>query len=463
MARVIVDEGLVNEAFVRDRVTGFEEYRALLAAWTPERAAAICDVEAGDIREAARIYGRERPALAVHGLGVTEHVQGTEGVETLVNLALLTGNLGKAGAGINPLRGQNNVQGSAHMGCEPAHLTGYQAIEAARARFESVWGARLPERPGWNLMQMMDAAGRGELKALWAIGYDVLLTNADAATTRAALRALDLVIVQDLFLNETAREVGTVFLPACSSFEKDGTFMNAERRVQRVRAAIAPIGRSRADWEIVQDVARSLGADDGFSFRSPDEIWEEIRRVWPAGAGISYRRLEAGGVQWPCPDESHPGTTILHQRSFAGGERAALQRIEYRPTPETTSEELPFLLHTGRSLYQFNAGTMTMRTPNVELRSRDTLDMAPADAARLGLEEGSRVRVRSRRGTAELRLHVEPGVKAGTLFATFHTADTFLNEVTSPHRDEVVDTPEYKVTAVMVEGLPAGPATIHGA
>jgi formate dehydrogenase major subunit len=394
---------------------------------------------------------------------VTEHVQGTEGVEALVNLALLTGNLGKPGAGINPLRGQNNVQGSAHMGCEPAHLTGYQTIEAARARFETVWGACLPERPGLNLMQMMDAAARGELKALWAIGYDVLLTNADTAATRAALRNLEVVVVQDLFLNETAREVGTVFLPACSSFEKDGTFMNAERRVQRVRAALAPIGSSRADWEIVQDVARTLGAASGFSFRSPEEIWEEIRQVWPAGAGITYPRLEAAGLQWPCPDPSHPGTTILHQCSFPAGDRAELQRVGYRPTVETTSEELPFLLHTGRSLYQFNAGTMTMRTPNVELRPRDTLDMAPADAARLGLEEGAWVRVRSHRGTVEMRLHVDPAVKSGTLFATFHTVEVFLNQITSPHRDSVVDTPEYKVTAVAVERLDAGAARIVSA
>jgi formate dehydrogenase major subunit len=451
LGHALIEEGLVDEPFLAERVDGWPELRAFLGDWTPERAAAICGVDAADIRRAARIYGGEKPALAIHGLGVTEHTQGTEGVEALVNLALLTGNVGKPGSGVNPLRGQNNVQGSAHMGCEPAHLTGYQPIEAARARFESVWGAPLPASPGRNLMQMMDAAARGELRALWAIGYDILLTNPNAAATHAALAEVELLVVQDLFLNETAREHAHVFLPACSSFEKDGTFMNAERRVQRVRAALEPIGGSRPDWQIVQEVGRAMGAESGFSFRSPAEIWEEIRRVWPAGAGITYARLEVAGLQWPCPDESHPGTTVLHQGSFAGGARAPLQRIDYRPTPETADTEFPFLLVTGRSLYQFNAGTMTMRTPNVVLRPADTLDMAPADADRLRLAEGDRVVVRSRRAATELPLHIDASVAEGTLFATFHTVEAFVNEVTSPYRDAVVDTPEYKVTAVAVD------------
>jgi formate dehydrogenase major subunit len=453
IAHVLIEEGSIDEAFLAERIEGWSELRTFLDQWTPERAAEICGVAAADIRRAARIYGETRPALIVHGLGVTEHAQGTEGVEALVNLALLTGNVGKPGSGVNPLRGQNNVQGSAQMGCEPSHLTGYQPIEQARGRFESVWGTPLPTERGSNLMQMMDAAERGELKALWAIGYDILLTNPDAAVTRAALEGLDLLVVQDLFLNETAREHAHVFLPACSSFEKDGTFMNAERRVQRVRAALEPIGEARPDWQIVQDVARAMGSESGFSFASPAEIWEEIRRVWPAAAGITYARLETAGLQWPCPDESHPGTSLLHQTTFTGGGRAALQRIDYRPTVETVSDEYPFLLVTGRSLYQFNAGTMTMRTPNVKLRPTDTLDISPADAERLGLGDGDRVRVRSRRGSTQLPLHVDPALREGTVFATFHTAETFINRMTSPVRDAIVDTPEYKVTAVAVEAV----------
>jgi formate dehydrogenase major subunit len=302
-------------------------------------------------------------------------------------------------------------------------------------------------------MEMMDAGARGELKALWAIGYDILLTNPEATATRAALEGLELLIVQDLFFNETARVHANVFLPACSSFEKDGTFMNAERRVQRVRAALEPIGDSRPDWRIVQEVARAMGVESGFSFSSPAEIWEEIRRVWPAGAGITYGRIETSGLQWPCPDESHPGTSLLHQTTFTGGARAPLQRIDYRPTVETVTDEYPLLLVTGRSLYQFNAGTMTMRTPNVKLRPADTLDMSPADAERLAVADGDRVRVRSRRGSTQLPLHVDPALPEGTVFATFHTAETFLNQVTSPVRDAMVDTPEYKVTAVAVQAV----------
>jgi formate dehydrogenase major subunit len=451
MANVLVWEGMVDETWVRERVSGWPEYFAFVSGWTPARAADVCGVPAEDIRRAARIYGREKPSLSVHGLGMTEHTQGTEGVMALVNLALLTGNLGKPGSGVNPLRGQNNVQGAAHMGCEPDHLAGYQPIAAARALFEKAWGAPVPATPGLDLMKMMDSAARGGLKALWAIGYDLLLTNADAASTRAALGNLEFVIVQDLFLNETAREFGSVFLPACSSFEKDGTFMNAERRVQRVRRAIAPVGRSRPDWEIIRDVARAMGAGKTFAFDSPEEIWNEIREVWPAGRGITYARMDDAGVQWPCPEEGHPGTPLLHRDSFPGGRRAPLQPVPYRPTEEKVSDEYPFLLVTGRTLYQFNAGTMTMRTLNAELRARDTLDLSPGDAAGLGIVEGQRVRLCSRHGAAELPVRILETVHSGTLFATFHTPESFVNRVTGPLRDSVVGTPEYKVTAVRVE------------
>ncbi len=450
LAHVIVTEGLTDASALRERVSGFGEFQKQIAEWPPERAAGITGVPADLIRQAARVYATCKPAMCFHGLGVTEHVQGTDGVVGLVQLALLTGNFGKAGAGVNPLRGQNNVQGSAHMGCEPGLLTGSVPIDPARDRFESVWQAPVPRRPGLNLMEMMDAAAEGELKALWAIGYDVALTNPNTAVTRAALAKLDLVIVQDLFLNELAHSFGHVVLPACSSFEKDGTFMNSERRVQRVRQALAPAGESKPDWEILADVARAMGSGNHFDFHSAEEIWNEIRTVWPAGAGISYARLEHGGLQWPCPSEDHAGTAILHTDTFPHGLRAALRFIAYEPTSETTTREFPFLLTTGRTLFQFNAGTMTMRTPNVRLRPADTLDMAPSDAERLGLHEGDRVRVWSRHGEAILPLKIDGHVKPGELFATFHTVSAFLNQVTSPHRDGRVMTPEFKVVAVQV-------------
>jgi formate dehydrogenase major subunit len=451
IAATLFAEDLIDHPFVASRVAGLDELRTCVAAWTAERAAATCGVDAAALRSAARWIARARPALFFHGLGATEHVQGTETVMCIANLALLTGNVGIPGAGVNPLRGQNNVQGAAHMGCEPDHLTGYAELAAARARFEHVWGAPIPTTRGRDLMGMIDAAERGELKALWAIGYDIQLTNPEGERTRRALSRLDLVIVQDLFLDETAREHATVFLPAASSFEKDGTFMNAERRVQRVRAAVTPRGQARPDWQIVCEVARAMGHPDGFAFGSPAEIWDEIRRVWPAGAGMSYARLERGGLQWPCPSEDHPGTPRLHGASFARGPTAALHAAEYRPSPERCDRDYPFLLTTGRRLYQFNAGTMTRRTANDALQPHDVLEVSAGDAARLQLLDGDVVRLRSRHGEAALPVAISPRVRDGELFATFHTGEVFLNRVIGPARDAITHTPEYKVTAVQIE------------
>src|SRR5215208_755478 len=265
-----------------------------------------------------------------------------------------------------------------------------------------------------------------------------------------ALRSLDFVIVQDMFMNETARQFGSVFLPAASSFERDGTFMNAERRIQRIRKAIEPAGQSRPDWEIICAVAKAMGKGEWFSYDSAEEIWNEIRSVWPAGRGVTYERLESGGLQWPCPNDDHAGTEIMHTESFPIG-KAALRRVPYRPTKEMVDEEFPLLLITGRTLYQFNAGTMTMRTANVKLRVEDLLDISSDDANRLKLHDGELVRIRSRYGEATLPVRITSTVKPGELFATFHTAEAFLNRVTSPHRDRYVKSPEYKVTAVNIE------------
>jgi formate dehydrogenase major subunit len=451
LACAILEEDLQDRDFLKDRTEGFGEFQQLVQSWTPERAATLCGVEAEKIREAARLYASEKPAMCVHGLGVTEHTQGTDGVMCLVNLALLTGNIGKAGSGVNPLRGQNNVQGSAHMGCDPASLTGSVSLSDGREAFSQIWQADVPKQKGLNLLEMMNAADSGKLKALWAIGYDVFLTNPNALATRRSLKDLDTVIVQDLFLNETGKEFGSVFLPAASSFEKDGTFMNAERRIQRVRKVIDPIGGSKRDWAIICDVARAMGAGKFFNFSSAEDIWNEVRSVWKGGAGISYERLERGGLQWPCPTEDHPGTEILHTESFPSGSRARFRPIGYVATPEAPDEEYSFLLMTGRTLYQFNAGTMTMRTANAALRPYDSLDISSGDARRLGLSDGQRVRIRSRYGEATLPVHIEDALRAGELFATFHTPEVFLNRVTGPHRDGQVDTPEYKVTAVRLE------------
>jgi formate dehydrogenase major subunit len=450
MAAVIVEEGLVDAEFVRERVDGLDEYVRSVGDFAPEGVADDCGVPAGDIRRAARIYATARPALSFHGLGVTEHHQGTDGVMCLVNLALLTGNLGRPGAGVNPLRGQNNVQGAAHMGCEPARLPGYAPLAQARELVGAIWGVEVPEAPGLDAMEMIDAAARGELRALYVIGWDILMTQPHADATRRALARLDGLVVQDLFLNETARDLATVFLPATSSFEKDGTFMSSERRIQRVRRVVDPPPGARSDLDIIAAIATALGRGPLFDYVGPSDAWNEIRAVWDPGAGISYDRLEApGGLQWPCPSEDHPGTPILHTATFGAlGPTAALRRVDYRPPPEQPGSDAPYVLVTGRTLSQFNAGTMTGRSATRHLRATDRLEISPDDAVRLGVSAGDPVHVRSRYGEATLPAEISSRVAAGTVFATFHDPATEVNRLTGDARDPVTRTPAYKRTAV---------------
>jgi len=459
LAAVVLDEGLEDVEYLARHVDGLDELRATVAGSTPEAVAPICGVDPDDIRRAARLYATAKPAMSFHGLGITEHRHGTDMVRCLVNLALLTGNIGKPGTGVNPLRGQNNVQGAAHMGCEPHRLTGFVPLDEGRDRCERVWGSPVPSAPGLDAVQMVDAAARGDLHALWVVGWDVLLTNPDTNRTRPALADLDLVVVQDLFLTETARDVGTVFIPACSTYERDGTFMNAERRVQRVRAVIDPVGDSRPDWDALRLAAGAMGHAADFPYASAADIWEEIRRVWPVGAGIGYERLDREhGLQWPCPHDDHPGTTILHADGFARpGGRARLASVPYRPPADAPSEPYPLVLVTGRNLYAFNAGTMTGRTANVTLRPTDTLEISVDDADRLGVVDGAAVRVTSRSGSIELVAEVTDRVRPGELFATFNDARRRVNRVTGPHGDEHTRTPEYKVTAVRVDAVRTSP------
>jgi formate dehydrogenase major subunit len=462
LAAVVIEERLADETFIGERVDGFDDVRSFVRAFLPERIAPECGLQPENLREAARTYATSKPAISFHGLGLTEHQQGTEAVMCLANLALLTGNLGRPGAGVNPLRGQNNVQGAAHMGCEPAHLPGYAPLDDARKRVGATWGATIPDAPGLDVMEMLDAAAAGHLKGLWVVGWDLALTQPNADVTGEALANLDLLVVQDLFLNETARRYGTVFLPAASAFEKDGTFMNSERRIQRVRAAVAPPGDAKPDWEIVVLLAAALGRADLFDYRSPVDIWEEIRQVWTPGAGMTYPRLDApGGLQWPCPNENHPGTTILHAEHFGGslGVRASLRAIEYRPAPEQPTDELPLVLVTGRSLYQFNAATMTGRSAIQTLRPTDTLEVNVVDASTFGLTDGALVRVSSRYGEAVLPAEVSGRVPQGTVFATFNDPQVCVNRLTGPHRDLDTNTPDYKVTAVRVEPVRSSSTT----
>jgi formate dehydrogenase major subunit len=451
MAHVIVREHLVDRTFVDERVEGYSAFAEFIREWPPERVADVCGVEPDDIRRAARLYATTRPAMIVNGLGVTEHVQGTDGESALINLALLTGNFGKPGTGVNPLRGQNNVQGAAHMGCEPQTLPGGIPLEQGRHAFEQLWRTPLPRAQGLHQLQMLNHAATQHLRALWTIGYDLLVSNPNASMTADALSALDFVIIQDLFMTETARRFGSVFLPACSSFEKDGTFMNAERRIQRVRQALPPIGSSKSDWQIICALATAMEHADGFGFSSAEDIWNEVRQACTGARGMSYARLDREGLQWPCPDEGHPGTPILHVERWSAGVRAPLLCVDFNATPEQPTPKYPFILNTGRTLYAFNAATMTGRGRTRELRPSDLLDISPDDASAADLHDGDSVRVVSRYGEAAILVRVNASIRPGELFATFHSTDVLLNALTGPRSDEVTGTPEYKVTAVRLE------------
>jgi formate dehydrogenase major subunit len=451
MASVIVSEGLVNNEFVTSRVDNRAAFESFVASFAPELVAEQCGVAPELIRSAARLYAKG--AMAFHGLGLTEHEQGTEGVMALVNLALLTGNLGRPGTGINPLRGQNNVQGAAHMGCEPHYLTGFAPVAGHGERIGAIWGAPVPSEPGLDAMELLDAANAGALAALWVVGWDLSFTQPDASTTHRSLANIDFLVVQDLFLNETARQFAHIVLPAACAFEHDGTFMNSERRVQRVRKVIEPPGDAKPDWEIVADVARAMGRGDLFNYASAEDVWNEVRQVWPGGAGISYARLDHhGGLQWPCPDETHPGTTVLHSDSFVGiGPRTSLRNIQPRALTEQSSGHFPLTLITGRGLFQFNAGTMTSRTAIAELRPTDLLEMSPYDARALSIDSGDLVVIESQHGRTQIHTDVCDRVPPGIVFATCSDPAVWINRLTGPARDDLTHTPAYKVTAVRVD------------
>lgn len=453
MAHAIIDDGLVDKEFIESRVLDFDEFKNFIKDFSPEKVARTCGLNPSDIRKASRLYAAVKPSMILNGLGLTEFVQGTETVMSLINLALLTGNIGKEGCGINPMRGQNNVQGAALMGCDPGILAGGISIKDGKEHCEQEWGVKVPKTHGMNLLKMMDAALERRLKALYIVGYDILLSNPNVNISRESFANLDFVVVQDIFMTKTAEEFAHVILPVCSSFEKTGTFMNAERRIQLIRKVINPISKIRTDADVIADLARKMGKGDFFSFQSAKDIWDEIRTLWPAAKGISYERLEKEGIQWPCPNENHPGTEILHVDTFAIGKKTSLKKINFLPSPEQVDEEYQFLLITGRNLYQFNAATMSGRTLNAKIRPTDTLDINPIDAKSLKLFPNDLVNVKSRYGEATLPVRLCEDIKRGEVFCTFSTPDSWVNKLTGPFRDQIVDTPEYKITAVRLEKL----------
>jgi len=452
LAHVIISEGLQDEAFIASRTEGFQEFREAVASYTPERVEEISGIPAEDLRAAARFYGSAERAAIVYCMGITQHVAGTDNVLAVANLALLTGNLGKPGTGVNPLRGQNNVQGACDMGGLPNVFTGYQRVddEEAARRFEVAWEVEdLPRKPGLTVVEMTDAAAQGRLRAMYVMGENPMVSDPDINHVREALGRLDFLAVADIMDNETLRYAHVV-LPAASFAEKEGTITSTERRVQRFRRAVEPPGEARPDWEILCELGRRMGAR-GFDFSSPEEVFEEIRRVTPSYAGMTYPRLGTRGLQWPCPTEEHPGTPILHVEGFPIG-KGRFTPLAYRPPAEEPDEEYPLILTTGRILFQYHTGTMTRRSPSlVREADRPFVEVNPEDATELGLVDGERVVVSSRRGSVEVEARVTDRVGKGVVFMPFHFAEAAANVLTIAALDPVAKIPELKACAVKIQ------------
>ena len=453
LAHVIVTEGLINEDFVRERcdLQDFETWARFVAHErnSPEAAEAITGVPAGELRAAARLYATGGNAAIYYGLGVTEHSQGSTMVMGMANLAMATGNLGRPGVGVNPLRGQNNVQGACDMGSFPHEFSGYRHVsdDATRDMFEAMWGVSLSREPGLRIPNMLDEAIEGRFKGLYVQGEDIAQSDPDTQHVTKALRNMECVIVQDLFLNETAK-YAHVFFPGSSFLEKDGTFTNAERRISRVRKAMAPLA-GLADWEATLGFARALGCD--FRYDHPAQIMDEIAALTPTFAGVSYAKLdEMGSVQWPCNSQAPQGTPIMHVDRFVRG-KGKFMVTEYVPTDERTSARFPLILTTGRILSQYNVGVQTQRTANSAWHAEDVLEIHPFDAEQRGLREGDLVALQSRAGEVSLRAHISERMQPGVVYTTFHHAKTGANVVTTDLSDWATNCPEYKVTAVQAQ------------
>jgi formate dehydrogenase major subunit len=460
LAHVIVTEGLADQRFVEERCEEYGPWAAFVARpeHSPEQVEVFTGVPAADVRAAARLYAAGPDSAIYYGLGVTEHSQGSTTVMAMANLAMATGHLGRDGVGLNPLRGQNNVQGSCDMGSFPHEFPGYRHVadEAVRSSFERSWGRPLRSEPGLRIPNMLAAALAGRFKGLFIQGEDIAQSDPNTAHVTAALSAMECVVVQDLFLNETAA-FAHVFLPGTSFLEKDGTFTNAERRINRVRPVMPP-RTGKAEWEVACDLATAMGYP--MAYRDAAEIMDEIAATTPTFAGVSFARLdELGSVQWPCNDAAPEGTPVMHVDGFVRG-RGRFVETPFVPTDERTSRRYPLILTTGRILTQYNVGAQTRRTPNVAWHDEDLLEIHPYDAGERGIGNGDVVHLTSRVGTTRLRARLSDRMPQGVVYTTFHHPATGANVVTTEFSDWATNCPEYKVTAVEVSpaGAPPAPA-----
>ncbi len=452
LMHVILRDGLQNQAFIDERVENFEAMKATVSSYTPEKVSEITGVPAELIEKAARIYAAGPDSAIFYTMGITQHVSGTNNVRSMANLALLCGMLGRPGTGVNPLRGQNNVQGACDMGALPAVFTGYQKVGSAevREKFKNHWnGVEMPTTPGKTVMKMMEAAGKGEMKGLFIMGENPMVTDPDTSHVRHCLENLDLFVVQDIFLTETA-QLADVVLPAACWGEKEGTVTNTTRSVQRVRKAVQSPGEARPDWEILTDLAGRLGTDWGFG--SAEEVFEAITECTPSYAGMSYARLEEGALSWPCPDADHPGTPNLHVGKFArAGGKATFSPCEWQAPHEWPDETFPYLATTGRLLYHYHSGSMTRRSTPGEFVKELFIEVHPDDAVELQVVDREMIRVTSRRGSVEGRAKVTDRVPPKMIFLPFHFAEAAANVLTAAVIDPDSETPGYKISAVRIE------------
>ena len=458
IAHVIVKEGLHNKEFVQTTTDGFGEWEKTLEEYAPDYVEKITGIPREDIIRAARIYGASRKAGIFYTMGITQHSCGTDNVTAVANLATLTGNVGRECTGVNPLRGQNNVQGASDAACLPNVYPGYQKVEVPeiQAKFEKAWGVKLSNKPGLPTTEMINAAAKGELKAIYIMGENPLITDPNMHHTIKALEQLELLIVQDIFLTETA-QYADVVLPAACSFEKDGTFTNTERKLQRVRRAVKPPGEARDDLRIIMDITKRLGYP--MEYASPEKVLEEFGTLWPPLGGITYQRITKQGIPWPCPSQDHPGTPYLYKDGFPKG-KVPFVIVPYAPAAEVADEEYPLVLTTGRNLFQYHSGSMTRRVAPIEEHAgAPYIEINPKDAKRLSIANGDTVKVKSRRGEIDVKARVTRKVSEGTVFVPMHSYEAAANMLTNDALDPKVKIPELKVCAVKIMLVAKGQET----
>ncbi len=462
LMHVLISEGLYDKQYVAERTEGFEALEAVVCQYTPERVEDITGVPAEDVRKAARLLARNRPGALLYAMGITQHTSGHQNVMSCANLQMLLGNMGVSGGGVNPLRGQNNVQGACDMGCLVNFYPGYQKVidEAAQKKFVEAWGKTGSTQVGLTVVEMINAAERGEIRGLFVLGENPAMTDPDVNHARHVLENMEFLVVQEILHSETT-QYADVVLPGASFAEKDGTFTNTERRVQRVRQAVASPGEARMDWEILSELARRLqdklglsadaGPYAGWDYSSAEEIFTEVAALTPSYAGMDYVRIDQHGLQWPCPDAAHPGTTFLHKGTFSRG-LGLLSPGEWLPPAEEPDAEYPLVLTTGRVLYHWHGGTMSRRAAGLnEIYPEPLVEINPVDARALKIKDGEMITVTSRRGTVTARAEVVDRPDPGVVFMTFHFQEAAANLLTIAALDPVAKIPEYKVCAVRVE------------